>query len=319
MGRTAPHRDSTNIVLGGISLAAIIDGQDLARRMPGLYGDAKPLHMIRGPQEISATLLRSSVGEVASFASSAHLLGIVVGETKHHNQWHDHRQVHSGPLRVGTINIVPAGTTPRSVGTGVGVLHFYLPHAEMRERAARMGRNGGDRELEIISPLFASDPALAALGHCFAEVIHADSPTDRLYRDSLIEALVARVLQRWSNAGALTETNLSGGLAPWQVARVCAAMNEQLNGELTLRALAEIVNLSSGHFSRAFKRTTGLAPFQWLARRRIERGKELLADGRIPLAEVALATGFSAQPAFTSAFRRATGLSPGAWRRLRLS
>lgn len=76
--------------------------------------------------------------------------------------------------------------------------------------------------------------------------------------------------------------------------------------------------MSPTHFSRAFKQSMGVPPFAWLLGRRIERAKDLLADPRVPLADVALAVGFAAQPQFTTAFRRVTGTTPGAWRRERL-
>ena len=61
-----------------------------------------------------------------------------------------------------------------------------------------------------------------------------------------------------------------------------------------------------------------MSPFNWLRALRIERAKELLASSTLPLAEIALAVGFSTQPEFTTAFKRATGVTPGAWRRERL-
>ena len=96
-------------------------------------------------------------------------------------------------------------------------------------------------------------------------------------------------------------------------------MDAHLGKDIGLDMLAGIAGCSPTHFSRAFKQSTGRPPFQWLLERRIERAQGLLADTRIPLAEVALAVGFAAQPQFTTAFRRLTGTPPGAWRRERLS
>ena len=110
-----------------------------------------------------------------------------------------------------------------------------------------------------------------------------------------------------------------GGLAPWQLKRACEAMMAEIDRNPGLDDLAEVVGCSPTHFSRAFKQSTGLAPFHWLAERRIEKAKALLEEGGLSLAEIALAVGFSAQPQFTTAFGRATGVTPGQWRRKRLS
>ena len=94
-------------------------------------------------------------------------------------------------------------------------------------------------------------------------------------------------------------------------------MRAKLDADVSLAEIANAVGLSETHFSRAFKQSTGCAPFAWLLQQRVEHAKALLVDVRAPLAQVALAVGFSAQPAFTTAFRRITGVTPGAWRRAR--
>jgi AraC family transcriptional regulator len=93
-------------------------------------------------------------------------------------------------------------------------------------------------------------------------------------------------------------------------------MTAHLGSDICLEDLARIAGLSAPHFSRAFKQSTGVPPFAWRLQRRIERAKELLADHRLALADIALAVGFSAQPQFTTAFRRVAGMTPGAWRRV---
>jgi transcriptional regulator GlxA family with amidase domain len=90
---------------------------------------------------------------------------------------------------------------------------------------------------------------------------------------------------------------------------------DHLENQLSLADLAGEVGVSEAHLSRAFKVSTGMAPWRWLAVRRIERAKELLADPRLSLTDVAQITGYSGQSAFGEAFRRATGVAPGQYRR----
>jgi transcriptional regulator GlxA family with amidase domain len=73
--------------------------------------------------------------------------------------------------------------------------------------------------------------------------------------------------------------------------------------------------LSTSHFTRAFRASTGLAPFQWLAHRRVDTAKVLLRQRRVSLREIALACGFSDQSHFTRVFSRIVGTSPGTWQR----
>jgi AraC family transcriptional regulator len=47
----------------------------------------------------------------------------------------------------------------------------------------------------------------------------------------------------------------------------------------------------------------------------VEKAQELLRDTELPLADIALACGFSSQSRLTTAFRRATGFTPARYRK----
>ena len=106
-----------------------------------------------------------------------------------------------------------------------------------------------------------------------------------------------------------------GGLAPWQLRRACDAMEAELGENHSISRLAGDCGLSSSQFARAFKETTGLAPHQWLTRRRVQRARELLAQTTMELTDIALACGFVDQSHFSRVFARTEKQSPGRWRR----
>ena len=108
---------------------------------------------------------------------------------------------------------------------------------------------------------------------------------------------------------------LQGGLAPWQVSRVKAHVEAHLEATLRMRDLAAIARLSTGHFSRSFTRSFGLAPFAYVAERRLARAQELMLTTDDPLSQIALACGLCDQSHLTRLFRRHVGTSPNAWRR----
>jgi AraC-like DNA-binding protein len=99
------------------------------------------------------------------------------------------------------------------------------------------------------------------------------------------------------------------------VRRATEILSANLDGDVPLKEVAKECRLSVSHFSRAFRRTMGTAPHQWLLTKRIEAAKGKLRDNKIPLSDVALACGFADQGHLTRVFTRAVGLSPGAWRR----
>ena len=104
-------------------------------------------------------------------------------------------------------------------------------------------------------------------------------------------------------------------LAPWQLKRVTDFISANLAETLQLGDLAALSGLSTSHFGRAFKGSTGLPPHRWHLNLRIDRARAMLADADASLADVACATGFADQSHFTRVFSRTVGMSPGVWRR----
>ncbi len=84
---------------------------------------------------------------------------------------------------------------------------------------------------------------------------------------------------------------------------------------IRLADLAAIAQLSRTHLCTTFRRATGLTPFAYLHRYRVERARELLAESTLPIAAVAVAVGVPDPYYFSRAFRRSEGLSPAAYRR----
>jgi AraC family transcriptional regulator len=108
---------------------------------------------------------------------------------------------------------------------------------------------------------------------------------------------------------------VQGGLAPWQISRVKAHVEAHLESTLRMHDLAAIARLSTGHFSRSFTRSFGVAPFAYVAGRRLARAQALMLTTDDPLSQVALACGLCDQSHLTRLFRRHVGASPNAWRR----
>lgn len=106
----------------------------------------------------------------------------------------------------------------------------------------------------------------------------------------------------------------TGRLAPWQLRRVTDYMQSHFPKRIELATLAAQINLSQAHFSRAFKTSTGVAPYQWQLNARLQHAQCLLADTDVALGEIAEMTGFADTVHFGKTFRKHVGASPGAWR-----
>jgi AraC-like DNA-binding protein len=136
-----------------------------------------------------------------------------------------------------------------------------------------------------------------------------------LFVDHIALAFHAHVTDVYGNSAARAHP-VSGGLSPWQLRHALDFMLARLDGDPTIGQLAQECGLSPGYFARAFRRTMGAAPHQWLMRKRIERARELLLTGTLDLADVALVCGFVDQSHFTRVFAKHQGAAPGQWRRM---
>ncbi|TYL97905.1 helix-turn-helix transcriptional regulator [Bradyrhizobium rifense] len=108
-----------------------------------------------------------------------------------------------------------------------------------------------------------------------------------------------------------------GGLVAWQIARVQAYIDSNLDRALRVRNLSAVVCLSPAHFCRKFKLAFGESPHAYVVRRRLERAGHLMLTSAASLSEIALNVGLSDQAHLCRLFRRAFGQSPAGWRRER--
>jgi AraC family transcriptional regulator len=104
-------------------------------------------------------------------------------------------------------------------------------------------------------------------------------------------------------------------LAPWQIARVRAFIDETLHSPIHAKDLSAVAQRSKAHFSRSFKQAFGEPPHAYVVRRRLERACHLMITSSASLREIAQSVGFSDQAHLCRLFRQAFGQSPSSWRR----
>ena len=103
-------------------------------------------------------------------------------------------------------------------------------------------------------------------------------------------------------------------LPKWRLRRVEQHIAAHFERSISLSELANVAGLSRMHFAAQFRAATGYRPREYLLNHRIEHAKSLLATTDRPLAEIALAVGFSTQAHFSTVFKRISGQTPGRWR-----
>ncbi len=186
------------------------------------------------------------------------------------------------------------------------VIVIYLRGGMVREVADRLF--GASNQRMHFTPAMAfSDPLLEQICLTFANALTQGLPMR--YIDQLAETAAAHCLVRYKQ-----EATPLARSPPAPLARLAAYVDENLDGDLSVGALAKAAALSPVALKRTFAMTDE-TPKQWVMRRRLTRAREMLADTQLPLVEIALRAGFSSQSHLCALFKREIGCTPGSFRR----
>ncbi len=218
-------------------------------------------------------------------------------------------------LETGEIVIVPADLRlywEQRDGVVSHTLHLYLHPGFLRSTAEEIEL---DYSQISIAPQFGvRDEHIHHIAMSLLFELQEANVVERVYADSLAKVLAMQLLRRYSY---LKDLHVNpGGMAPRKLRKAVEFINENLDEEQTvaLASVADAVQMSYFHFSRAFKQSTGVSPNVYMTERRIERAKKLLSETDLPIADIALRTGFASQSHFTTTFRKLVWTTPKAFR-----
>ena len=213
---------------------------------------------------------------------------------------------------------VPAGVpiTSRMLEDG------SFAHVDLHLEAAALerGLSGMRLRRDPNLPQFISEAfRLRLLARLFAdEICQPMRPVQML--EGLLVATLAEVFEASHDgefpAFSAAPTMQRGGMTPFQLAAVERRLAQAIDRPLSVDEMARAAGLSESWFAHAFKKTTGLTPQRWQMQQRLAVAARMIAEDHTrPLADIALATGFSDQPHFSRAFRAEYGQPPATWRR----
>jgi AraC family transcriptional regulator len=244
----------------------------------------------------------------------AFLVGLLLRDFPNREYWEDGRQAAVSNLRAGETCLYDLKRNPTVLlDKPYHCLLFYLPRAALNALAddANAPQIG---ELNYKPGPGIDDATISSLGITMRPALSRPEQANRLFVDHIMLAIGLHIAQTYGGMRPAARP-IRGGLAPWQERRAKEILSANLDGGVPLKDVARECRLSVSHFSRAFRRTVGMAPHNWLLNHRIEVAKEKLHDRRLSLSEVALVCGFADQSHLNRVFTRMVGVSPGAWRR----
>jgi AraC family transcriptional regulator len=221
------------------------------------------------------------------------------------------------PPESGGVCVIPSGHPFAATLEGEAeFLAVYLDPSLVVRAAAEDAHGASGGAVEVIEKSSMDDPLVVQIGQALLAELEADAPGGRLYAESLANVLAVHLLRHYTAAGEGPMRRFIGGLSVHRLRRVLAFVADNYERDLSLDDLAGEAGMSTFHFAREFKRATGTTPHQHLIKFRVEHAKALLAEGKLPLAEVGLRAGFSHPSPVTRLFRKLTGTTPQSYRLL---
>lgn len=203
--------------------------------------------------------------------------------------------VFSGPDRPGAVSFVPAHCERRARMYGVDAhwASIALPADQGHDSIAPFTNRNDDFLKGVVGEM--------------ARLIHADGSLDTAYCETMSDAARQYISLRY---GRRAPVSRAWKLAPWQIRRIADYVEANIERQIAISDVAEELGLSTGHLHRAFRTTTGTTPLEFIHRARMKRAVAILAEERMPIAELALRVGFESPSRFARCFRRFTGINP---------
>jgi AraC family transcriptional regulator len=244
----------------------------------------------------------------AAFNVSYRLKGV-----QKHEFWSDGRQQYARGFVAGTVNAIDLSEDPRSRVWGpIDTMQFYV----RKETLDDLAHERGTSPISVLrSSPDVPDPVLGPMCTLLLSAPPKLAETNQLFVDQIALSLLTYFAEAYGGM-RVPRMLASGGLAAWQERRAKEIMHSRLASRLTIADVARECRLTPSYFAKAFRRTTGRSPHQYLSHIRLEEAKSLLLSSSLPLADIALICGFGDQSYFTRVFTRSVGASPGAWRRM---
>lgn len=242
-------------------------------------------------------------GEYVFLGSSFSMLCLHLGPPLSVEQIHNGRPFTSMMTR-GSFQVVPSGVENKWRHQDGGEHMHILLTPELLQRVAP-----DDHPIELLDHFNRHDPRIEHISLALLTEVLEGGATGKLYGEGLATALAVHLIHTYTNSPRpLPE--ITKGLPTPLFRKITALIEDRLAEDLDLVELASEIGLSPSHFSRMFRKTTGLSPHQYVVQRRLDRAQRLLSSTRLSIGEIANAVGFYDQSHLVRQMRRVKGVTP---------
>jgi AraC family transcriptional regulator len=165
----------------------------------------------------------------------------------------------------------------------------------------------------IISQLLISNSVIDYLHY---KIMYGNSHLCRLEMDDTVFELVYEIVNSFTdiNSSATQKKQYQNFQLP-VIERAKEYIHHNFKEDIGLQQIAENCFASPFHFSRVFRKFTLQSPYQYLLNTRLKHSEILLKTNAMPIAEVAVSSGFSSPDYFATVFKKKYKLMPTEYRK----
>lgn len=223
-------------------------------------------------------------------------------------------KTHESVVSAGISMLMPAGYDSLWEGDASATARLRIPVALIAAAGEQIGGHCAS-QIEIRNVFETRDPVIGHIAQILiAELERKAHPAQALFVDCVSAALAAHLLRSY-NAFEAVAAREPPALGRAELARLTEYIEENLDRPIGLAELAGIVDVSRFHFTRLFKRSTGMTAISYVEQCRLRRAQALILETYLPLSQIALMTGFADQSHFTRRFHRYVGCTPATYAR----
>jgi AraC family transcriptional regulator len=225
-------------------------------------------------------------------------------------------------LRPRNFGVVPADRSSSWQLTGAPDIQLVYLRRSMVDQIAEEHFGFDTKTVELVPNLGFTDGLLEQLALALLATARNDetSASDGIYADHLVRMITLHLLRyHCSSSGSNARIEIAADATTARLNHVRDLIEFDLGEDLGLERLAAEAGIAAHAFAAAFTKTYGVPPHRYVTSRRIERAKTLLRHTDLPIARIALDTGFASQSHLAATFRRNVGETPGSYRRSKSS
>jgi AraC-like DNA-binding protein len=149
-----------------------------------------------------------------------------------------------------------------------------------------------------------------------SQEIQIREPGFETVTNKLAEILFIQIIREYAKKNkskggfwvALNDENIGNALK---------SIHQELQQEWNLEELAKNSGMSRTSFINRFRELVGMPPMQYITEWRLLKGKDLIVNTQLPIADICERVGYNSEAAFSRAFKRIFGVGPGSVRKNR--